>query len=242
MIHLGLGIQAAQAHAFRSGPFFPGHGLERIVEFHERQDRRYARAAREASERHGKPVLSATELTYTDRAYGNPGPSASARKGGSAIPARTARSRRSARCCSYAEFSYSSREQVGVLLEPLQVALAEARRLLDGDLAAAQGGFRGLADLLDQVLAVVLDVVEHVLDGLALDHVVDVVAAVLVHAHVHGVGVAEQVVEVAEDLLVGAHQEDAEVVRLAVQGMQLEHVLDVVLVDELIRWCRRCRR
>jgi acyl-CoA synthetase (NDP forming) len=74
VIHLGLGIQAAQAHAFRSGPFFPGHGLERIVEFHERQDRRYARAAREASERHRKPVLSASELTYTDRAYGNPGP------------------------------------------------------------------------------------------------------------------------------------------------------------------------
>jgi acetyltransferase len=74
VLHLGLGIQAGQAHAFRSGPFFPGHGLDRIVEFHERQDRRYAQAAREASERHRKPVLSATELTYTDRAYGNPGP------------------------------------------------------------------------------------------------------------------------------------------------------------------------
>jgi acyl-CoA synthetase (NDP forming) len=74
VIHLGLGIQAAQAHAFRSGPFFPGSGLDRIVEFHERQDRRYARAAREASERHGKPVLTATELVYTDRAYGNAGP------------------------------------------------------------------------------------------------------------------------------------------------------------------------
>jgi len=74
VIHLGLGIQAAQAQAFRSGPFFPGHGLDRIVEFHERQDRRYAKAAREASERHGKPVLSATEQTYTDRSYGNAGP------------------------------------------------------------------------------------------------------------------------------------------------------------------------
>jgi acetyltransferase len=74
VIHLGLGIQASQAQAFRSGPFYPGHGLDRIVEFHERQDRRYAKAAREASERHGKPVLSATEQTYTDRFYGNPGP------------------------------------------------------------------------------------------------------------------------------------------------------------------------
>jgi len=74
VIHLGLGIQAAQAHAFRSGSFFPGHGLDRIVEFHERQDRRYATAAREASERHRKPVLSATEQAYTDRFYGNAGP------------------------------------------------------------------------------------------------------------------------------------------------------------------------
>ena len=74
VIHLGIGIQAAQAHAFRSGPFHPRFGLDRMVAFHERQDRRYARAAREASERHGKPVLTATELVYTDREYGNAGP------------------------------------------------------------------------------------------------------------------------------------------------------------------------
>ncbi len=78
---LGIGIQANQAHAFRSGSFYPGHGLDRIVEFHERQDRRYAEAARDASERHGKPVLVATELVYTDRAYGNAGPVA-VREGG----------------------------------------------------------------------------------------------------------------------------------------------------------------
>jgi acetyltransferase len=74
VIHLGLGIQASQAQAFRSGAFYPGHGLDRIVEFHERQDRRYAKAAREASERHAKPVLSASEQAYTDRHYGNAGP------------------------------------------------------------------------------------------------------------------------------------------------------------------------
>jgi acetyltransferase len=74
VIYLGLGIQANQAHAFRSGEFFPRHGLDRIVEFHERQDRRYALAAAEASARHAKPVLIATDLTYTDRHYGNAGP------------------------------------------------------------------------------------------------------------------------------------------------------------------------
>jgi acetyltransferase len=74
VIHLGIGIQAASAYVLKSGPFYPGHGLERIVAFHERQDRRYAQAAREASERHSKPVLTATELVNTDRHYGNPGP------------------------------------------------------------------------------------------------------------------------------------------------------------------------
>jgi len=74
IVHLGLGIQAATANLFRSGPFFPGHGLERIAEYHERQDRRFAEAARDASVRHGKPVLSATELVHTDRDYGNAGP------------------------------------------------------------------------------------------------------------------------------------------------------------------------
>jgi acetyltransferase len=78
---LGIGIQSNQAHLFRTGAFWPGHGLERIVEFHERQDRRYAESAREASERHGKPVLVATELVYADRAYGNAGPLA-VREGG----------------------------------------------------------------------------------------------------------------------------------------------------------------
>jgi acetyltransferase len=74
MIHLGIGIQAAQAQAFRTGTFYPGFGLDRIVAYHERQDRRYAEVAREVSERHGKPVLTASELAATDRAYGNAGP------------------------------------------------------------------------------------------------------------------------------------------------------------------------
>jgi acetyltransferase len=110
VIQLGLGIQAAQAHAFRSGPFFPGHGLDRIVEFHERQDRRYARAAREASERHGKPVLCATELTYTDRAYGNPGPVGVREEGRLCYPSAHRAVAALRALCDYAEF-YSSRSR-----------------------------------------------------------------------------------------------------------------------------------
>jgi len=72
VIYLGLGIQSNTARMLRNGPFYPDHGLERIVEFHERQDRRFAEAAAEVSVSTGKPVLTATELAVADPA--NPGP------------------------------------------------------------------------------------------------------------------------------------------------------------------------
>jgi len=74
LVHLGLGIQSNQAALMRSGPFHPDHGLERIVDFHERQDARYAQAAAEASVRYDKPVLTATELAVTHPS--NAGPAA----------------------------------------------------------------------------------------------------------------------------------------------------------------------
>lgn len=72
VIQLGLGIQSNQARLMRTGPFFEQAGLSRIVEFHERQDTRYANAAVDASEATGKPVLVATELSVTQP--DNPGP------------------------------------------------------------------------------------------------------------------------------------------------------------------------
>ena len=66
VIYLGLGIQSNQARLMREGPYFPDHGLERIVAYHERQDQRFAEAAAEASARHDKPVLTATELAIAD--------------------------------------------------------------------------------------------------------------------------------------------------------------------------------
>ena len=52
MLFLGMGIQSNQAALMREGPFYPDHGLERIVAYHERQDARFAEAAAEISERH----------------------------------------------------------------------------------------------------------------------------------------------------------------------------------------------
>lgn len=74
VIYLGLGIQSNQAALMRSGRFYPDHGLERIVAYHERQDARFAQAAAAISDRTAKPILTATELSITSP--DNPGPRA----------------------------------------------------------------------------------------------------------------------------------------------------------------------
>ena len=66
VIYLGIGIQANQARLMKEGRFYPDHGLERIVEYHERQDARFAQAAHELSIATGKPILVATELAVAD--------------------------------------------------------------------------------------------------------------------------------------------------------------------------------
>ncbi len=72
VVFLGLGIQSGTAAMMRAGEFYPEHGLERIVAFHERQDSRYAEAAGEISGRTGTPIVVATELATAHP--DNPGP------------------------------------------------------------------------------------------------------------------------------------------------------------------------
>jgi len=104
MIHLGIGIQAGQANAFRSGPYYPGHGIDRIVDYHVRQDRRYAAIAREVSEKYGKPVLTCSELVNTDRHYGNSGPVGVKEEGRVCYPSAHRAIAALAAMCEYAEW------------------------------------------------------------------------------------------------------------------------------------------
>ena len=72
VVLLGIGIQSNQARMMREGRFHPAFGLGRIVDYHERQDARYASAAAELSVATGKPILVASELAVADPE--NPGP------------------------------------------------------------------------------------------------------------------------------------------------------------------------
>ena len=104
VLYLGLGIQGNQAQAFKSGSLYPGDGLERLVEFHERQEARYAEAAREASSRHDKPVLAATELVHASGEQPNPGVAALQALGGLCYPSGDRAIRALAALVEYAEF------------------------------------------------------------------------------------------------------------------------------------------
>lgn len=66
VVFLGIGIQSNQAKMMRNGGYYPDHGLERIVSYHEKQDERYALTARELINKYGKPILIATELAVAD--------------------------------------------------------------------------------------------------------------------------------------------------------------------------------
>jgi len=80
VVFLGIGIQSNQARMLREGGRHPEEGIGRIVEYHERQDRRFAEAAVAAAHEHRTPVLVATELVvaFPD----NPGPAGMVAAGG----------------------------------------------------------------------------------------------------------------------------------------------------------------
>ena len=79
VVYLGIGIQSNQARLMREGRFYPDHGLARIVDYHERQDERFAEAACDLTKSTGKPVLVATELSLADPL--NAGPATARRRG-----------------------------------------------------------------------------------------------------------------------------------------------------------------
>jgi acetyltransferase len=84
LLFLGLGIQSNQGALERRGRFYPDHGLERIVAYHERQDRQVAARTVELAAACGKPVLVASELAATHP--DNPGMAELRARGGFAFP------------------------------------------------------------------------------------------------------------------------------------------------------------
>src|SRR5882724_1810052 len=101
---------------------------------------------------------------------------------------------------------------------PLQSRLVKTQQLpgfLQGNLAGADGSLYVLAHARRQFISGILHIVQHLADRIPLDDRVDVDLAAFIKTDVNGVGVAEQVVQVAKDFLIRAEEESPQIVRFA---------------------------
>ena len=105
--------------------------------------------------------------------------------------------------------------------------------LFDRNLAQRHFLFEAVAHLLEDFRPLVLHVFQAFPGGIAVDHRVDHVAGLLVEGDMDGVGVAEEVMQIAEDLLVSADEEEADVIIFVLADLvQGEELGAAVLPDE----------
>ncbi len=125
--------------------------------------------------------------------------------------------------------------EIRVSLQALFVELKETAGFFVADTLFSHSEFDVFAEGIQQRLRVVLDVVQHFANGVALDDGIENDVAVVVETDVDGVGVAEKVVQIAEDLLISAEEERAQnVATVVLEGMQGQRFLDVAAIDELV--------
>ena len=133
---------------------------------------------------------------------------------------------------------YRTAYRTAIILFKVSVAI-QARAVVGDELLALLGGYFALLDGLadpcfetaHKALGVVLHILEHISHGFTINGLVDAVT-IFVDGDVHGVGVAEEVVHVAQNLLVGSYKEHANVVVLALaEGMQRQVGRLLVVVD-----------
>ena len=119
--------------------------------------------------------------------------------------------------------------QIGVAVKSAAVIAKKLLALFERDFSLLDALCYPYFELTDEFLWIVLNVFEHLFHGFAINDLVDVVAAVF-HRKVHGIGVAEKIVQVAEYFLVG----DA----ASAQAARVRYALPL----QNLRFCRRCRR
>src|SRR5438034_242353 len=124
--------------------------------------------------------------------------------------------------------------EIRISLEPGLVELKQHPRFVDRQLLVAEGALDLLARRAEKIVGAELYVLKHLADGIAFDDLVNRRPALLVHADVYRVGVAEEVMQVAENFLISTHEERGQEVIAPVVGVQLQNGFHVTAVDEAI--------
>ena len=96
--------------------------------------------------------------------------------------------------------------QISIPIEAGAVVGEELLAFLERDLALLDTLGHPYIQLAQQLLGVLLHIFEHLLHRLAVDDLVDMVVVVF-HRDVYGIGVAEEVVHITQDFLIGTHKE-----------------------------------
>ena len=125
--------------------------------------------------------------------------------------------------------------QVGVEGEAFFVVVEEAHGFVGLEAVAFDGGVGLGLHLAGELVDIPLGEGEDLADGAAGEDFFDIVAGflVLIEVDVHFVDAAEEVVKVAHDVLIGAGEEEADVVGVAgVPAVEREGFLHILEVDE----------
>ena len=113
--------------------------------------------------------------------------------------------------------------------------IQQSAGFIDAELVVVDRGFRRHPQAFKQGSRFMLHRLQHVGIGVAADHMVDSVAPARAEADVHGIGGAEEVVQVSHHLLIGTAEEETDQIGLVVaQLMQFEQWFGLSLADEAV--------
>ena len=100
--------------------------------------------------------------------------------------------------------------EIGITLQARLVKTQQKSRFFHRNCFFSYRPFNGFVHAVQKFIGVELNILEHFTNGIAANNLIDVNIAVLIKLYVNGVGVAQKIVQVAENFLICPHQKDAE--------------------------------
>src|SRR5882724_3269017 len=124
--------------------------------------------------------------------------------------------------------------QIGVPVQSLFIKLQQRTALFIRQPPLTERSLYVAPQQRHQRIALELDVVQHLAYGIALNHRIEHGLARWTQPHVDRVGIAEQIVQVAQNLLIRSQEERPEIIVSAVEGVKFQRALHIATVDERI--------